>query len=158
MNATTHTYLNVLDFQAVPGDIVNSVGNRLGNDIVRVLDAFHKAFGTLYPSQWNVANTESCGVTIQSFGTGAFLSFDQSNKMDTFVGSVVTSHSIYPWSLQQNTAVPYAWNIVDKNTGKALAVHNDSIANAAQVLEVENLNHSSRAWLFIAKEPIPGTN
>ncbi|KAG2748234.1 hypothetical protein P692DRAFT_20954061 [Suillus brevipes Sb2] len=140
MNATTHTYLNVLDFQAVPGDIVNSVGNRLGNDI------------------WNVANTESCGVTIQSFGTGAFLSFDKSNKIDTFAGSVVTSHFIYPWSLQQNTAVPYAWTIVDKNTGKALAVHNDSIANAAQVIEVENFNHSSRAWLFIAKEPIPGTN
>jgi hypothetical protein len=50
MNATTHTYLNVLDFQAVPGDIVNSVGNRLGNDIVRVLDAFHKAFGCILRS------------------------------------------------------------------------------------------------------------
>ncbi|KAG2360271.1 hypothetical protein BDR07DRAFT_1412967 [Suillus spraguei] len=140
MNATTHTYLNVLNFQAVPGDIVNSVGNRLGNDI------------------WNVANTESCGVTIQSFGTGAFLSFDRSNKSDTPAGSVVTSHSIYPWSLQQNTAVPYSWNIVDKNTRKALAVQNDSNANAAQVLEVDNLNNPSRAWLFISKEPIPGTN
>ncbi|KAG2072527.1 hypothetical protein BDR04DRAFT_1141697 [Suillus decipiens] len=140
MNATTHTYLNVFNFQAVPGDIVNSVGNRLGNDI------------------WNVANTESCGMTIQSFGTGAFLSFDQSNKSDTPAGSVVTSHSIYPWSLQQNTTVPYSWNIVDKNTGKALAVQNDSSANAAQVLEVDNINNPSRAWLFIAKEPIPGTN
>jgi hypothetical protein len=34
MNATTHTYLNVLAFQPVPGDIVNSVGNHLGNDMV----------------------------------------------------------------------------------------------------------------------------
>ncbi|KAG2148819.1 hypothetical protein DEU56DRAFT_909134 [Suillus clintonianus] len=140
MNATTHTYLNVLNFEGVPGDIVNSVGNRLGNDI------------------WNVANTESCGVTIQSFGTGAFLSFDQSNKTDSVAGSVVTSYSIYPWSLQQSTAVPYAWNIVDKCTGKALAVQNDSIANGAQVLEDDNINNPSRAWLFIAKEPIPGTN
>ncbi|KAG1782239.1 hypothetical protein EV702DRAFT_515891, partial [Suillus placidus] len=160
MNATTHTYLNVFNFQVVPGDIVNSVGNRLGNDIVRILRLYCMLLQGvwLYPSQWNVANTESCGVTIQSFGTGAFLSFDQSNKYDTPAGSVVTSHSIYPWSLQQNTAVPYAWNIVDKNTRKALAVHNDSIANGAQVLEVENLNNPSQAWLFIAKEPIPGTN
>ncbi|KAG2155349.1 uncharacterized protein EDB93DRAFT_102367 [Suillus bovinus] len=140
MNATTRTYLNVFFFQPVPADIVNSVGNRLGNDI------------------WNVANTELCGVTIQSFGTGAFLSFDQSNKSDTPAGSVVTSSSIYPWSLQQNTSVPYAWNIVDNHTRKALAVHNDSTANAAQVLEVDNLNNPSQAWLFIAKEPVPGTN
>jgi hypothetical protein len=50
MNATTHTYLNVFDFQAVPGDIVNSVGNRLGNDIVRVLDASHMALGCILRS------------------------------------------------------------------------------------------------------------
>ncbi|KAG2148817.1 hypothetical protein DEU56DRAFT_978088 [Suillus clintonianus] len=141
MNAKTHTYLNVLNFQAVPGDIVNSVGNHLGNDI------------------WNVASIESGGVTIQSFGTGAFLSFDPSNKADSPAGSVVTSNSIYAWSLQQNTAVPYAWNIVDKSTGQALAVQNDSVANGAQVLEEDNnVANSGRAWFFIAKEPIPGTN
>ncbi|KAG1880754.1 hypothetical protein F4604DRAFT_1747691 [Suillus subluteus] len=140
MNATTHTYLNVLAFQPVPGDIVNSVGNYLGNDM------------------WNVLKTESCGVTIQSYGTGAFLSFDPSNKTDTPAGSVVTSHTIYPWSLQQNTAVPYAWYIVDHYTGKGLAVKDNSAANAAQVLELGLTNNGSQAWFFIAKEPLAGTN
>jgi hypothetical protein len=41
MNAMTHTYLNVLNFQAVPGDVVNSVGNHLGNDIVRLFHVLH---------------------------------------------------------------------------------------------------------------------
>lgn len=140
MNATTHTYLNVLGFQPVPGDIVNSVGNHLGNDM------------------WNVLKTESCGVTIQSYGTGAFLSFDPSNKTDTPAGSVVTSRFIYPWSLRPNTAVPYAWYIVDHHTGKGLAVENNSAANAAQVLELGLTNNGSQAWFFIAKEPLAGTN
>jgi hypothetical protein len=35
MNATTGTYLNVLNFNPVPGAIVCSVGNHQGNDIVR---------------------------------------------------------------------------------------------------------------------------
>ncbi|KAG1744971.1 uncharacterized protein EDB91DRAFT_1080500 [Suillus paluster] len=130
MNAKTCTYLNVFYSHPVPADIVNSVGNNLGNDI------------------WNVANTESRGVTIQSYGTGGFLSFDQLDRSDTPAGSVVTSNSIYPWSLQQNTAVPYAW----KCTGKALAVVDNSAANGAQVIEDDNMNHTSRAWLFIAKE------
>ena len=34
MNATAHTYLNVLTFNPVPGAIVCSVRNHLGNDIV----------------------------------------------------------------------------------------------------------------------------
>ncbi|KAG2072524.1 hypothetical protein BDR04DRAFT_1153253 [Suillus decipiens] len=140
MNATTHTYLNVLSFQPVPGDIVNSVGNHLGNDM------------------WNVLKTESCGVTIQSYGTGAFLSFDPSNKTDTLAGSVVTSNSIYPWSLQRHTAVPYAWCIVDHYTGKGLAVQDNSAANAAQVLELGLAHNGSQAWFFIAKEPLAGTN
>ncbi|KAG2346131.1 hypothetical protein BDR05DRAFT_1057769 [Suillus weaverae] len=141
MNATTHTYLNVLGFHPVPGDIVNSVGNHLGNDM------------------WNVLKTESCGVTIQSYGTGAFLSFDPSNKTDTPFGSVVTSDSIYPWSLRQNPAVPYAWYIVDHYTGKGLAVKDNSAANAAQVLESGLTNNGShQAWFFIAKEPLAGTN
>ncbi|KAG0704091.1 hypothetical protein DFH29DRAFT_997979 [Suillus ampliporus] len=132
MNATTHTYLNVCGYQAVPGDVVNSVGNNQGNDIVRLLHALHLA--------------------LQSYGTGAFLSFDQSNISDTPAGSVVTSNSIYPWSLQQNTTVPYAWNIVDKYTGKALTVQNNSVTNGAQVLEDNNINHASRAWIFIGRE------
>lgn len=37
----------------------------------------------LVSSQWNVGSTESCGMTIQSFGTGEFLSFDRSDKTDT---------------------------------------------------------------------------
>jgi hypothetical protein len=41
MNAKTHTYLNVFNFQAVPGDVVNSVGNYLGNDIVRLFHVLH---------------------------------------------------------------------------------------------------------------------
>lgn len=48
-------------------------------------------------------------MTIQSFGTGAFLSFDKSDKTDSTWGSVVTSNTIYPWVLEQDTAVPYAW-------------------------------------------------
>ncbi|KAG2746840.1 hypothetical protein P692DRAFT_20738681 [Suillus brevipes Sb2] len=139
MNAMTHTYLNVLDFQAVPGDVVNSVGNHLGNDI------------------WNVASTESCGMTIQSFGTGAFLSFDPSNTADTAFGSVVTSNSIYPWVLQQDSKVPYAWWIVDKNNGNALVVKDNSVANGAQVgLELFYIADQAQAWFFIAKEPIGG--
>ncbi|KAG1777219.1 hypothetical protein EV702DRAFT_1045599 [Suillus placidus] len=112
MNAQTQTYLNVLGFQT---DIVNSVGNHLGNDI------------------WNVSSTESCGTTIQSYGTGALLSFDPANKADTPNGSVVTSNSIHSWSLEPNSAVPYAWNIVDMTTGNALVVQNNSVANGAQV-------------------------
>ncbi|KAG1744972.1 uncharacterized protein EDB91DRAFT_1080501 [Suillus paluster] len=140
MNAATHTYLNVLNFQPVPGDIVNSVGNYLGNDM------------------WNVLRTESCGVNIQSFGTGAFLAFDQSNKTDTPAGSVVTSNSIYPWSLQPNNAVPYTWYIVNHHSGKVLVVQNNSAANGAQVLEAELTNNRSQAWFFIPKEPLAGTN
>ncbi|KAG2036638.1 hypothetical protein BDR03DRAFT_448503 [Suillus americanus] len=107
---------------------------------------------------WNVLKTESCGVTIQSYATGAFLSFDPSNETDTPFGSVVTSHSIYPWSLQQSTTVPYAWYIVDNYTGKGLAVKDNSAANAAQVLELGLTNNGSQAWFFIAKEPLAGTN
>jgi len=44
MNAMTHTYLDMFNFQVVPRDIVKSVGNNLGNDIVPVLDTFHNAF------------------------------------------------------------------------------------------------------------------
>jgi len=39
MNALTRTYLNVLCFNPVPADIVCSVGNKLGNDIVRLVHA-----------------------------------------------------------------------------------------------------------------------
>ncbi|KAG0704089.1 hypothetical protein DFH29DRAFT_1068258 [Suillus ampliporus] len=140
MNAVTHTYLNVLCFQPVPGDIVNSVGNHLGNDM------------------WNVLKTESCGVVIQSYGTGAFLAFDQSNKSDTPTGSVITSNSIYPWSLKPSNAVPYSWCIVDNHTGKGLVVQNNSAGNGAQVLEAGLTNNRSQAWIFIAKEPLAGTN
>ncbi|KAG1777220.1 hypothetical protein EV702DRAFT_1197545 [Suillus placidus] len=138
MNAQTQTYLNVLGYQT---DIVNSVGNHLGNDI------------------WNVASTEACGTTIQSYGTGAFLTFDQANKADTPNGSVVTGNSIHPWVLQQNSVVPYAWNITDMVTGNALVVQGNSVANGAQVLEeCDTINQRCQAWFFIAKEPIPGTN
>ncbi|KIK43191.1 hypothetical protein CY34DRAFT_804117 [Suillus luteus UH-Slu-Lm8-n1] len=41
MNAKTQTYLNVLDFQVVPGDVVNSFGNYLGNDAVRLFHVLH---------------------------------------------------------------------------------------------------------------------
>jgi hypothetical protein len=34
MDAATHTYLNVLNFQGPGGSVVCSVGNQLGNDIV----------------------------------------------------------------------------------------------------------------------------
>jgi len=36
MNATTRTYLNLLNFDPIPGAIVCSVGNHQGNDIVRL--------------------------------------------------------------------------------------------------------------------------
>ncbi|OAX43176.1 hypothetical protein K503DRAFT_766047 [Rhizopogon vinicolor AM-OR11-026] len=133
MNAMTHTYLNVLNFNPVPGAIVCSVGNYLGNDI------------------WNVATTESTGLTTQSFGTGAFVSYAD----DT---GVVTSNSIYSWILQQNNAVPYAWNIVDNGTGLALAVEGNSTANGARVIATKEASDKSQAWFFIAKVPVPGTN
>lgn len=41
MNAKTQTYLNVLDFQVVPGDVVNSFGNYLGNDVVSLFHVLH---------------------------------------------------------------------------------------------------------------------
>jgi hypothetical protein len=34
MDAATHTYLNVLNFEGPGGSVVCSVGNQLGNDIV----------------------------------------------------------------------------------------------------------------------------
>ncbi|KAG1863157.1 hypothetical protein F4604DRAFT_1929330 [Suillus subluteus] len=138
MNATTHTYLNVLAFQPVPGDIVNSVGNYLGNDM------------------WNVLKTESCGVTIQSYGTGAFLSFDPSNKTDTPAGSV--SHQSHNLSVESAAKHRRSHMPGNHYTGKGLAVKDNSAANAAQVLELGLTNNGSQAWFFIAKEPLAGTN
>ncbi|OJA13548.1 hypothetical protein AZE42_07325 [Rhizopogon vesiculosus] len=148
MNAMTHTYLNLLTFNPVPGAIVCSVGNRLGNDIVR-LPHTHRKPSLI--SQWNVATTESTGLTIQSFGTGAFVSYED-------YAGVVTSDSIYSWTLEQNNAVPYAWNIVDNSTGAALAVEGNSTANGAPVIIAVETSGASQAWFFIAKVPIPGTN
>jgi len=132
MNAMTHTYLNVLTFNPVPGAIVCSVGNHLGNDI------------------WNVGTTESTGLTIQSFGTGAFASYAAAT-------GVATSNSIYSWTLKANV-VPYAWNIVDTNTGLALAVQGNSTANGAPVVTQTATNDASEGWFFIAKVPVSGTN
>ncbi|OAX43174.1 hypothetical protein K503DRAFT_796507 [Rhizopogon vinicolor AM-OR11-026] len=117
----------------VPGAIVCSVGNRLGSDI------------------WNVATTESTGLTIQSFGTGAFVSYANNT-------GVVTSNSIHSWTLEQNNAVPYAWNIVDTSTGLALTVEGNSTANGARVVAATGTSDASQAWFFIAKVPVPDTN
>ncbi|KIK92743.1 hypothetical protein PAXRUDRAFT_146621 [Paxillus rubicundulus Ve08.2h10] len=96
MDAATHTYLNVLNFQGPGGRVVCSVGNQLGNDI------------------WNVMPTENRNLTIQSYGTGDFLSVSGSQ--------VVTNTTIYPWGLIPSTKYPYAFQVEDAKTGKVLRV------------------------------------
>ncbi|KAG2743817.1 hypothetical protein P692DRAFT_20745087 [Suillus brevipes Sb2] len=71
MNSKTHTYLNVLNFQVMSSIVVCSM-------------FFIRWY--LFSSQWNVGSAESCGLTIQSFGTGASLSFDRSDRTDTTLG------------------------------------------------------------------------
>ncbi|KAH7922295.1 hypothetical protein BV22DRAFT_1037630 [Leucogyrophana mollusca] len=128
MNALTSTYLNLFTFSPVPAQIVCSVGNYLGNDI------------------WNVVPTESKGTTIQSYGTGDFLSYDGTN--------VVSSDTIYSWALAAAN-VPYAFHIQDTASGQVLGVQDNSTANGAWVVfETLSATDPSQAWFFIGKEPI----
>ncbi|KIJ61535.1 hypothetical protein HYDPIDRAFT_115682 [Hydnomerulius pinastri MD-312] len=126
MDAATHTYLNVLNSVSPNGAIVCSVGNHAGNDI------------------WNIMPTETHQLTIQSYGTGDFLSVN--------AGKVVTSTTIYPWSLIENKDFPYAFSMVDARTGQALRV--GSYLNGAPVTLVDyNEEDPNQAWFFVGKEP-----
>jgi hypothetical protein len=51
--------------------------------------------------QWNVMPTENRNLTIQSYGTGDFLSVSGTR--------VVTNTTIYPWGLIPSAKYPYAF-------------------------------------------------
>ncbi|KAF9219761.1 hypothetical protein BS17DRAFT_810995 [Gyrodon lividus] len=126
MDAATHTYLNVLNFEGPGGSVVCSVGNQLGNDI------------------WNVVPTEGHNLTIQSYGTGDFLSVNG--------GNVVTSTTIYPWGLVPSTNYPYAFHVQDVKSGHVLRVANNVNGAPVTLVSYDDVDQN-QAWFFVGKEP-----
>ncbi|KAF8842376.1 hypothetical protein BDN67DRAFT_386394 [Paxillus ammoniavirescens] len=126
MDAATHTYLNVLNFEGPGGSVVCSVGNQLGNDI------------------WNVMPTEDRNLTIQSYGTGDFLSVSGSQ--------VVTSTTIYPWALIPSANYPYAFQVEDTTSHKVLRVATNVNGEPVTLVDYDDAD-ANQAWFFVGKEP-----